>query len=297
MVPVQSPLATGPNFNSLIDVLLMKKYSWGPEGGAPTIEDVPAEEMEKATAMHKALVEAAAEHDETLMEKFFEQDSLTEDEMREGIRKGLASRGMFPVFCVCAGKDMGVRRLMEFLGNVVPFVDEMPPVHNTRGEVVKPDMKNIFKLTALAVFLCCLVSCDDDEPIIPTLEVTPANLNGTWELSEWNGAPLAEGTYCYITFNRKEQTFEMYQKFDSMYARYITGSFSIKNDPYLGAVISGEYDFGNGEWNNKYIVTDLLESGSMIWTAKDNENDVNKYIRCEKVPENIIAEAKVDKGE
>ena len=121
--PVQYPLATGPNFNSLIDVLLMKKYSWGPEGGAPTIEDVPAEEMEKATALHKALVEAAAEHDETLMEKFFEQDSLTEDEMREGIRKGLASRGMFPVFCVCAGKDMGVRRLMEFLGNVVPFVD------------------------------------------------------------------------------------------------------------------------------------------------------------------------------
>lgn len=89
-------------------------------------------------------------------------------------------------------------------------------------------MKNIFKLTALAVFLCCLVSCDDDEPIIPTLEVTPANLNGTWELSEWNGTPLAEGTYCYITFNRKEQTFEMYQKFDSMYARYITGSFSIR---------------------------------------------------------------------
>ena len=59
-------------------------------------------------------------------------------------------------------------------------------------------MKNIFKLTALAVFLCCLVSCDDDEPIIPTLEVTPANLNGTWELSEWNGTPLAEGTYCYV---------------------------------------------------------------------------------------------------
>ena len=55
-------------------------------------------------------------------------------------------------------------------------------------------MKNIFKLTALAVFLCCLISCDDDEPIIPTLEVTPANLNGTWELSEWNGTPLAEGS-------------------------------------------------------------------------------------------------------
>ena len=121
VVPVQYPLATGPDFNSLIDVLLMKKYSWGPDGGAPTIEEIPAEEMEKAQAWHKTLVEAAAEHDETLMEKFFESESLTEDEMREGIRKGLAARGMFPVFCVCAGKDMGVRRLMEFLGNVVPF--------------------------------------------------------------------------------------------------------------------------------------------------------------------------------
>lgn len=138
VVPIQYPLETGPNFHELIDVLLMKKYSWGPEGGAPTIEDIPASEMEKAQEMHKALVEAAAEHDETLMEKFFESESLTEDEMREGIRKGLAARGMFPVFCVCAGKDMGVRRLMEFLGNVVPFVDEMPPVHNTRGEVVVP---------------------------------------------------------------------------------------------------------------------------------------------------------------
>lgn len=139
VVPIQYPIKTGPEFNSLIDVLLMKKYSWAPEGGAPIIEDIPAEEIEKATEMHKALVEAAAEHDETLMEKFFESESLTEDEMREGIRKGLASRGMFPVFCVDAVRDMGVRRLMEFLGNVVPFVDEMPAVHNTRGEVVTPD--------------------------------------------------------------------------------------------------------------------------------------------------------------
>ncbi len=73
------------------------------------------------------------------MEKFFETETLTEDEMREGIRKGLVARSIFPVFCVCAGKDMGVRRLMEFLGNVVPFVDEMDKVHNTRGEEVTPD--------------------------------------------------------------------------------------------------------------------------------------------------------------
>lgn len=138
-VPVQYPIKTGADFNALIDVILMKKLSWGPDGGDPVVEDIPAEEIEKAQALHKALVEAAAENDEGLMEKFFETEQLTEDEMREGIRKGMVTRSIFPVFCVCASKDMGVGRLMEFLGNVVPFVDEMPAVHNTRGEEVKPD--------------------------------------------------------------------------------------------------------------------------------------------------------------
>ena len=137
-VPVQYPIATGPGFNAVIDVLLMKKYSWKPEGGAPIIEDIPAEEMDKAQELHAALVEAAAANDDTLMEKFFEEENLTEDEMREGIRKGLITRSIYPVFCVCAGKDMGVRRLMEFLGNVVPFVSEMPKIQNTQGQDVNP---------------------------------------------------------------------------------------------------------------------------------------------------------------
>ena len=139
LVLIQYPLSTGASFNSMIDVLLMKKYSWGPDGGVPTIEDIPAEEMERAQELHQALVEAAAENDETLMEKFFEQGHLSEDEMREGIRKGLIDRSIYPVFCVSAAKDMGVRRMMEFLGNVVPFVEEMPAPVNTAGEEVKPD--------------------------------------------------------------------------------------------------------------------------------------------------------------
>ena len=139
VVPIQYPVECGPNFNAIIDVLLMKKYSWGPEGGEPKVEDIPADQLDKATEMHKALIEAAAEHDESLMEKFFESEDLTEDEMREGIRKGLASRGMFPVACVNAVTDMGVRRFMEFLGNVVPFVDEMPKVKNSKGEEIAPN--------------------------------------------------------------------------------------------------------------------------------------------------------------
>ncbi|MDE6263587.1 MAG: elongation factor G [Paramuribaculum sp.] len=139
VITIQYPLNAGPGFNAMIDVLLMKKYSWGPEGGVPTIEDIPADEMERAQELHQQLVEAAAENDETLMEKFFEQGHLTEDEMREGIRKGLVDRSVFPVFCVSALKDMGVRRMMEFLGNVVPFVEDMPAPVDASGEEVKPD--------------------------------------------------------------------------------------------------------------------------------------------------------------
>ena len=138
-VPVQYPVATGPDFNSIIDVLIMKKLTWKPEGGAPTIEEIPADQLDKAKEMKAALVEAAAAGDDALMEKFFETEDLSEDEMREGIRKGLVTRSIYPVFCVCAGKDMGVRRLMEFLGNVVPFVSEMPKVKNAAGTEVTPD--------------------------------------------------------------------------------------------------------------------------------------------------------------
>ena len=139
-VQIQYPLETGPNFHSLIDVLIMKKLSWGPDGGEPKREDIPAEEKDKAEELHRALVEAAAENDDTLMEKFFEdENSLPEDELRLGIRKGLINRDLFPIFCVDAHKDMGVQRLMEFLGNVVPFVSDMPAYRDTRGEEVPAD--------------------------------------------------------------------------------------------------------------------------------------------------------------
>ncbi len=139
VVQIQYPLNEGPSFNTLIDVLLMKKLTWTKDGGDPSIEDIPADELDKATELHHALVEAAAENDEALMEKFFETEELTTDEIREGIRKGLAMRGIYPVFCVSGEKNIGVRRLMEFLGNVVPFVDEMPNAETRNGEEVAPD--------------------------------------------------------------------------------------------------------------------------------------------------------------
>lgn len=139
VIAVQYPIESGPNFHSMIDVLLMKKYEWGPDGGVPTVTDIPEDQMERANELHNVLVEAAAENDETLMDKYFEQGHLTEDEMREGIRKGLIDRSIFPVFIVSALKDMGVRRMMEFLGNVCPFVSDMPAPETINGEEVKPD--------------------------------------------------------------------------------------------------------------------------------------------------------------
>ena len=108
IVQIQYPISCGASFNAMIDVLKMKMYKWKPEGGTPEVLEIPAEEKEKAADLHQKLIEAAAENDEGLMEKFFDQGILSEDEMREGIRKGLITRSMFPVFCVSALRDMGV---------------------------------------------------------------------------------------------------------------------------------------------------------------------------------------------
>lgn len=139
VIQIQYPVNTGAAFNSVVDVLKMKMYRWKPEGGVPEVLEIPAEEMDKARELQSILVEAAAEHDDALMEKFFEEGSLNEDELREGIGAGLIARGMFPVFCVCAEKDMCVRRTLEFLGNVVPTVDKMPRVKTVDGKEIAPD--------------------------------------------------------------------------------------------------------------------------------------------------------------
>jgi elongation factor G len=126
VVIVQYPINPGEGYNAMIDVLKMKMYKWKPEGGVPEISDIPASEVARAEELHNALIEAAAENDENLMELFFAEGTLSEDQCREGIHKGLIHRDMFPVFCVSAKKDMGIRRLMEFINNVVPNVSEMP---------------------------------------------------------------------------------------------------------------------------------------------------------------------------
>jgi elongation factor G len=139
VVIVQYPITTGSGFNALIDVLKMKLYKWGPDGGAPEILEIPADQKERAEELHNILVETAAENDESLMELFFEEGSLNEDQLRQGIRQGLLNRDMMPLFCVSAAKDMGVRRLMEFLNNVAPLVTEMEKPVTVDGKEIPCD--------------------------------------------------------------------------------------------------------------------------------------------------------------
>jgi elongation factor G len=141
IVQIQYPITVGPSFNAVVDVLKMKMYRWKPEGGVPDVLEIPDDEIEKAQNLHNLLVEATAEHDEALMEKFFDQGSLSEDEMRIGIRKGLLTRQMFPVFCVCAGRDMCVRRLMEFVCNVSPSVNQTEKPKTIDGIEITADAK------------------------------------------------------------------------------------------------------------------------------------------------------------
>lgn len=148
------------------------------------------------------------------------------------------------------------------------------------------NMKNsIVKVMMLFMVALMTVSCSDDEAPVPELDVIPVNLHGTWKLQDLNGAELPEGVYVYIDFNRKG-TFKLYQNNDSMYPRCITGSFFIEKDPKIGSVLSGKYDYEQGAWNNEYIVTDLLETGSMKWTVKDGE-EVSTYVRVDEIPSEI----------
>jgi len=137
---VQYPVNPGLTYNKAIDVLKMKMLQWGPNGGAPEVLDIPASEMERAETAHNQLVEMAAENDEELMELFFEQGNLNEDEMRKGLKMGMLSRSLFPVFCTCASKDMGIRRLMEFITNVAPNPGELAPVETIDGKKIKMDI-------------------------------------------------------------------------------------------------------------------------------------------------------------
>jgi elongation factor G len=139
VILIQYPVNEGVGFNSIIDVLKMKMLRYSKDGGKAEIVDIPADQTAKAAELHSALVEKAAESDESLMELFFTNDTLTEEEIKKGIAKGIRTRGLFPVLCLSAKHNIGVDRLMEFIITEAPSIADMPAPVNNKGNEIKPN--------------------------------------------------------------------------------------------------------------------------------------------------------------
>ena len=149
-------------------------------------------------------------------------------------------------------------------------------------------MNKITKILVLAFMAVASMACnkiDDPQDNGPEpLEVNTNNISGKWELVEWNGAPMAEGTYVYMDIERGK-TYTMYQNLDSFsnIPHVITGSYNLATDPELGAIIRGSYDHDNGDWAHRYIIKDLYEN-EMFWVAKDDPAFTQKFCRVSTIP-------------
>lgn len=137
VVAVQYPVQTGPEFNSIIDVLNMVMFKYGKDGGKPEKCAIPESEKEKADALHKELIETIAANDEGLMEKYFEQGELSEEDMKAGMHASMIKHDIFPLFCVSAEKNMGAGRLMSFIDVVCPSANEMPAQKTMSGKELR----------------------------------------------------------------------------------------------------------------------------------------------------------------
>ena len=119
-VIVQYPVEVGPGFTSFIDVLMMKMYRFTDENGTREELEIPEDQLEYAQALNQELSEAAAVYDDALMELYFEKGALTQDDIRSGLKLGVANREVMPIFCCSGKRDIGTKRLMEFIINVAP---------------------------------------------------------------------------------------------------------------------------------------------------------------------------------
>ena len=149
-VIVQYPVNQGAGFNSFIDVLMMKMYTFVDENGTREEHPIPESEMEKATALNQELAEAAAVYDDALMELYFEKGSLTQDDIRAGLKLGVSKRDVMPIFCTSGKRDIGTKRLMEFIINVAPGPLKAPAFLSTEGEELianeeEPTVAFVFK--------------------------------------------------------------------------------------------------------------------------------------------------------
>ena len=139
VIVAQYPVNPGNDFDAIIDIITMKMYKFTEGKKEPEIVDIPENEMDRALEYQNELIEKAAESDDSLMEIFFEKETLSEDEMRSGIKEGMLARELFPVFCLSSKKNMGINRLVEFIINVSPNPSDIKGVATADGKEVTYD--------------------------------------------------------------------------------------------------------------------------------------------------------------
>lgn len=154
-------------------------------------------------------------------------------------------------------------------------------------------MKKLLRFAILSLAVTAFCSCSDKIDYSDTgLDVNPNNLAGVWHLASWNGSPMAEGTFVYIEFTRKDKEYTMYQNLDSFTSRLITGNYNLRSDAEFGPYILGQYDYDNGEWAHRYLIRDLTRE-SMTWIAMDDHNEIQVFKRIDKIPDELVQETEL----
>lgn len=147
VVLAQFPVETGPNFSQIIDLLRMKMLTFEKDGSGNYKEDaIPADLKDKAEEYQLKLIEAVAESDEALMEHYFEAGSLTEDEIRSGLKKAVNEDALYPIFCVSGTENIGVKRLLDVIVNFCASPGEHGAFKTDGDEMVVCDSKEPFSM-------------------------------------------------------------------------------------------------------------------------------------------------------
>ena len=151
-VPVQVPIGQEAGFVGVVDLVRMRALRFTPDGnGKPTEEEVPAAVRELAEGQRAALVEAVAEADDRLLEKYLESGELSESEVREGLIRGIREQKLFPILCGAPARNIGVTPLLDLVVEAFPSPLDRPPVTGTdaKGNAVRCEAKDGGPLTAL----------------------------------------------------------------------------------------------------------------------------------------------------
>jgi elongation factor G len=229
----QYPVNAGPGFDSIVDVIQMKLYKYPADGGKPEIMDIPADEQDRAEEMRNELIEKAAENDESLMEIFFEKETLTEDEMRSGISAGILSQGMYPIFCTSARKNMGVGRLLEFISNVIPSPDQLPSLADKNGKEVKYDA------SGPATIFVFKTSVESHIGEINFFKVMSGTINEGIDLTNARSSNKERISQIFSVFGKNRT------KVTTMFAGDIGATVKLKATRTNDTLTNGNFHFGN----------------------------------------------------